>query len=635
MNVPECTPLDSSVSGLDQARCIPPAKLRQEYLDLLELVGHGRSQLRILFCAHLSLVMVLFHDWSTYVLTRPVDHWCKPPTLFAHLTRDQWLNVSVPVVEDSQGNRHHSQCAMYDLSTIVFNGSRLEVPCDGWDYDLPADASTVVSKWHLVCDRAPYVVMTHVYYTVGELLGAPLVGQLADRAGRRPMVFGALLMSMASVFTATAADSFPAFVVAHVLIALSTSTAHLLTSILLFESSSSAYRALYIAAAETGAPLVHAISLCPWLQHMDLRFTRIALVFSMILLSLAFHAVAESPRWMLAVGEYDALTSVLTTDRPGERVPARRRLASCPLCRGRQTTAGRRSLLPLLLLLVPVYATGYPLVVRWPRRTSLHMTLMVASTVGVAAGATHYYESPLVTEVMGLLLAMVQLCLLVAKLHAYECFPSAVRATAVHVVVAAGCLGQGMAQFLVDVARVADASSALLIMSVGLLSCELAIRWLPETKNVELPEVQAEVLSQECHPHQVTPPFKDEVLPAKENQQYTGPARVTKPVQRAVAALEENEARGNAWGKCGHRLKDTGHVTSEMTFSCVASHISRTAKHLLEICTGIARFIFAGRNRFIDIRTFSHYFWTESGPACHRLHEVNHGFRRRLNCYLP
>ncbi|XP_075721443.1 solute carrier family 22 member 12 isoform X1 [Rhipicephalus microplus] len=346
---------------------------------------------------------------------------------------------------------------MYDLSTIVFNGSRLEVPCDGWDYDLPADASTVVSKWHLVCDRAPYVVMTHVYYTVGELLGAPLVGQLADRAGRRPMVFGALLMSMASVFTATAADSFPAFVVAHVLIALSTSTTHFLMSILLFESSSSAYRALYIAAAETGAPLVHAISLCPWLQHMDLRFTRIALVFSMILLSLAFHAVAESPRWMLAVGEYDALTTVLT---------------------------------------------------RIAQENEFQL--------GDVWRLVHYAEAvkPL-QQVMGLLLAMVQLCLLVAKLHTYECFPSAVRATAVHVVVAAGCLGQGMAQFLVDVARVADATSALLIMSAGLLTCELAIRWLPETKNVELPEVQAEVLSQECHPQQVTPPFKDEVLPAR------------------------------------------------------------------------------------------------------------------------
>ncbi|XP_049266815.1 solute carrier family 22 member 12 [Rhipicephalus sanguineus] len=562
MNVPEGTPVDSSVSALEQARCIPPSKLRQEYLDLLELVGHGCFQLRILFCAHLSLVMVLFHQWSTHALTQPVDHWCKPPALFAHLTRDQWLNVSVPVVEDSHGNRRHSQCAMYDLSTIVFNGSRLEVPCDGWDYDLPPDTSTLVSKWDLVCDRAPYVLMTHVYYTVGGVLGAPLVGQLADRVGRRPVVFGALLLSMVSVFTATAADSFPAFVVAHVLIALCTSTVYFLTSILLFESSSSAYRTLYIAAAETGAPLMQAASMSPWLQRMDLRFTRIALVVSMIVLSLAFHAVAESPRWLLAVGQYDALTAVLTRIAQENDVEIgdvwrlvhyaevvkplqagmpfqlsdvlllpelrARTVAlsvlwfwcffaqySIALVRPNAATSPSQ-IVPMLLLLVPVYAAGYPLVTRWPRRTSLHMALMVASTVAVAAGAAHYSENALVAEhIVDLLLAAVQLCLLVAKLLAYECFPSAVRATAVHVVVAAGCLGQGMAQFLVDVARVADATSALLIMAVGLLTCEMAVRWLPETKDVELPEVQGDVLAQGSHPQQASSPSKEEMLPAK------------------------------------------------------------------------------------------------------------------------
>ncbi|XP_065306337.1 organic cation transporter protein-like isoform X2 [Dermacentor albipictus] len=311
MNVPEGTPMDTSVSAVEQARCLPPGRLRQEYLDLLELLGHGRFQLRVLFCAHLSLVMLLFHNWSAHVLTQPVDHWCKPPALFAHLTRDQWLNVSVPIVEDSHGNRHHSQCAMYDLSTIVFNGSRLEVPCDAWDYDLPPDTNTMVSKWDLVCERASYVPMAHAYYTVGGVLGAPLLGQLADRAGRRPVVFGGLLLSMLSVFVATAADSFTPFVAAHAIVALSATAVHVLTSVLLFESSSSAYRTLYIAAAETGAPLMHAASLCPWLQGMDLRLARITLVLSMILLSLAFHAVAESPRWLLAVGRYDALTAVL------------------------------------------------------------------------------------------------------------------------------------------------------------------------------------------------------------------------------------------------------------------------------------------------------------------------------------
>ncbi|XP_077523917.1 beta-alanine transporter-like [Amblyomma americanum] len=327
---------------------------------------------------------------------------------------------------------------MYDLATIVFNGSRVEVPCDGWDYDLPDDTHTLISKWNLVCDREQYLVQSFAYYTVSGVLVPPLLGQMADRVGRRPVVITALPVAMGSVFVATAADSCTTFVLANLLIAISGAAVHIMTSILLFESSSSASRTLYIAAAQTAAFLVHAGSLCPWLQRVDLRLLRITLVMSMVLLSLTFHAASESPRWLLAVGKYDTLTAVIA------------RLAC---------------------------ETGVVL--------------------GDAWRLVHYAEvvKPL-QVIMEVLFAVVQLCQLIAKLQAYECFPSAVRATGVTMLVAAGRLGQSVAEMLVDVARLADFWSTLLIIATGLLVCELAIRWLPETKAVELPEVQREVLAQ-------------------------------------------------------------------------------------------------------------------------------------------
>ncbi|XP_077523918.1 uncharacterized protein LOC144135019 [Amblyomma americanum] len=104
--------MDTIQSAVDLARCLPLGTLPEVYLVLLGLVSHGRFQLGV----------------------------------FAHLSLSTWLNVSIPVVEDGQGNRHHSRCAMYDLAIIVFNGSRIEVPRQGWVYDTPDDTHTLISK---------------------------------------------------------------------------------------------------------------------------------------------------------------------------------------------------------------------------------------------------------------------------------------------------------------------------------------------------------------------------------------------------------------------------------------------------------------------------------------------------------
>ncbi|KAK8774812.1 hypothetical protein V5799_010656 [Amblyomma americanum] len=269
----------------------------------------------------------------------------------------------------------------------------------------------------------------------------------------------------------------------------------------------------------------------------------------MVLLSLTFHAVSESPRWLLAVGKYDTLTAViarlacengvalgdvwrlvhyaeavkpLQVGKPFRLsdvllLPELRArtaalsvvwfwcfLARFSLSQVRPSAFSGWDQLLLALLMLPVYATGYPLVIKWNRLTSLYMAFAVASTAAAGAGLVMFYDylmaaqcSRAIVQVLTeVLFAVVQLCLLIAKLQAYECFPSAVRATGVTMLVAAGRLGQSVGEILVDNARLADFWSTLLMIATGLLACQLAIRWLPETKDVELPEVQREVLAQ-------------------------------------------------------------------------------------------------------------------------------------------
>lgn len=163
---------------------------------------------------------------------------------------------------------------------------------------------------------------------------------------------------------------------------------------------------------------------------------RVTLILSTTLLSLAFRVVCESPRWLLAVHRYDGLTAVLAR---------------------------------------------------------------VAEVNGVvmedAWGLVHCAE---VVERLQVLVdvefAVVELGLLITKLKSYECFPSAVRATAVTTLAAVETLGLGTAQFLGDVVKVANVTLIMLATAMGLLFSQLATRWLPENKSGELPELPTDLL---------------------------------------------------------------------------------------------------------------------------------------------
>ncbi|KAH7975304.1 hypothetical protein HPB52_000565 [Rhipicephalus sanguineus] len=70
----------------------------------------GRFQLMILACAQLSAAVDAYQILSARLLAPPVDHWCRPPAEYSHMSADIWKNVSVPL----GSNGRYNQCAVYE-----------------------------------------------------------------------------------------------------------------------------------------------------------------------------------------------------------------------------------------------------------------------------------------------------------------------------------------------------------------------------------------------------------------------------------------------------------------------------------------------------------------------------------------
>ncbi|XP_069738476.1 solute carrier family 22 member 6-like [Phaenicophaeus curvirostris] len=81
--------------------------------------------------------------------------------------------------------------AVANSSSAVANGSSLVAtePCrDGWSYEGGAFARTIVTEWDLVCESRTLRQVAQSIYMAGILLGSGLFGILSDKLGRRALL---------------------------------------------------------------------------------------------------------------------------------------------------------------------------------------------------------------------------------------------------------------------------------------------------------------------------------------------------------------------------------------------------------------------------------------------------------------
>lgn len=504
------------------------------------LLGHGKFQWMILVCAHLSAVVYMFHHLSIRLLAPPVNHWCKQP-VFSFLSREQWLNWSIPL--DEYGRRSH--CTVYDPTTPPAspNASRAVRACTEWDYDLQGGTKTIVSQWDLVCEKAWYVRLSTFYYIIGSFMFVPLLAQASDKLGRKHVVNICVIGALCSGFTILFASTFIVFVIARMFLAACVSTLRINTFILLFEVTAIQYRDYYCCIAHFGVVIGSAVVSVLETLVLDRRVIVIVGMMPTTMLVLSFYAVEDSPRWLVGswnIGgarkvvlwaaqlnkvniDFHALQQYLSRKKseiPESFIITIEDIFVHSALRGRTfilcsiwfcvlfSVYGMHATSPKATdIVTSLMGTVLPRTVSVMLSCLLLKTCNRKASLGILLPLTSALACVLSVSVasdeIGDVKVLHELTLSSAMLSAFlvynytmEMFPTVIRAVGVSAAFFCGRIGVAVSPFLGNLAEKTYPSVPPLLIACLLISAMVLLQWLPETKETKPPDTMRDLESE-------------------------------------------------------------------------------------------------------------------------------------------
>ncbi|KAH7936528.1 hypothetical protein HPB49_000602 [Dermacentor silvarum] len=259
--------------------------------------GVGVFQWSVLFSLSIGSCVYALHNDSFRMTAIVMDHWCRRPARFVNISVAEWKLLAIPVDE----NGDYSRCTMRhppenrSVASIV--------TCTSWEYDVDAYGNNIVSEWNLVCDRRWLIDLARIIYVAASVISMFLSGALADRIGRKTVVFIAVPVVVVAGAASSLPTDFHAFVAVRTLVSASTSALIPPLVSLLCEVSPKERIPVYCILPWLFSFLLVRVA---FLAAMYLKggwaVCQLLLMVPTCLLVLLYYTIDESMEWLLARG---------------------------------------------------------------------------------------------------------------------------------------------------------------------------------------------------------------------------------------------------------------------------------------------------------------------------------------------
>ncbi|XP_029451127.1 solute carrier family 22 member 16 [Rhinatrema bivittatum] len=308
--------------------------MTQSCEKLFDYLGHfGRFQACIYFASVFQAISCGIHYLASVFISVTPKHVCNVPgnvstVLLANSSSSRiedawalWTSAKDYLVVQLENGEvwELTQCSRArreDAFNLTYEngGPAIMQPClDGFLYDRTKLESSIVTEWDLVCERAWLAKLVQPTFMLGVLFGAVIFGDIADRVGRRPVMWftsaGQFLFGVAVAFT----FDYYSFVIVRFLLAMVSSGYLVVVFVYVTEYvgiKARSWASMHVHAAfAVGVMVVALVGYLVrtwWVYQLCLSLTTLPfIVFCWML--------PETPFWLLSQGRHKEVEKLINT----------------------------------------------------------------------------------------------------------------------------------------------------------------------------------------------------------------------------------------------------------------------------------------------------------------------------------